>query len=196
MSPDLKMLVWTAVLAFAQTMLAAFGAQSQIGLASLAGNRENLPPVTGWADRAARAHGNMMESLPDFRDSGAGRAQLFPDGQTRRPLLARNCFSGPGCFTRRFIRSGSRGCERRCGACRLSGWRSSLAAVAVTELSCATDVRKRLPRAAGVILVRILRVPLFGRPAKPIRARPDADPFGERSCHRQETAFRASPRSR
>jgi uncharacterized MAPEG superfamily protein len=66
MSPDLKMLVWTAVLAFAQTMLAAFGAQSQIGLASLAGNRENLPPVTGWADRAARAHGNMMESLPIF----------------------------------------------------------------------------------------------------------------------------------
>jgi uncharacterized MAPEG superfamily protein len=66
MSPDLKMLVWTAVLAFAQTMLAAFGAQSQIGLAPLAGNRENLPPVTGWADRAARAQRNMLENLPLF----------------------------------------------------------------------------------------------------------------------------------
>jgi uncharacterized MAPEG superfamily protein len=66
MSPDLKMLVWTVVLAFAQSIIAALGAQSQVGLAALAGNRENLPPVIGWADRAAKAHRNMLESLPVF----------------------------------------------------------------------------------------------------------------------------------
>ena len=66
MSPDLKILVWTAVLAFAQSIIAALGAQLQIGVVPLAGNRENLPPVTGWAGRASRAHRNILESLPVF----------------------------------------------------------------------------------------------------------------------------------
>jgi uncharacterized MAPEG superfamily protein len=35
----------------------------QVGLPTLAGNREGLPEMTGWAGRAARAHRNMLESL-------------------------------------------------------------------------------------------------------------------------------------
>jgi len=42
------------------------GATMQVGLATLAGNRENLPPITGWAGRAARAHRNMLESMSLF----------------------------------------------------------------------------------------------------------------------------------
>jgi uncharacterized MAPEG superfamily protein len=38
----------------------------QVGLPALAGNREGLSAITGWAGRAARAHRNMMESLPLF----------------------------------------------------------------------------------------------------------------------------------
>jgi uncharacterized MAPEG superfamily protein len=32
----------------------------------LAGNREELPAVTGWAGRARRAHSNMLENLLVF----------------------------------------------------------------------------------------------------------------------------------
>jgi uncharacterized MAPEG superfamily protein len=32
----------------------------------LAGNRDNLPEITGWAGRACRAHRNMLENLPLF----------------------------------------------------------------------------------------------------------------------------------
>ena len=66
MSPDLQMLVWSAALALAQMLVAVLGAQSQVGLPRLAGNREDLPPLTGWADRARRAHLNMLESLAVF----------------------------------------------------------------------------------------------------------------------------------
>lgn len=66
MSPDLEMLVWSAVLALAQMLIAALGAQTQLGLPRLAGNREALPPLTGWAGRAQRAHLNLLESLVIF----------------------------------------------------------------------------------------------------------------------------------
>ncbi|HEU4928691.1 MAG TPA: MAPEG family protein [Burkholderiales bacterium] len=62
-------LVWLAsavALTFAQMLVAVLGATGQVGLAALAGNREALPPTTGWADRAARAHRNMLESLVLF----------------------------------------------------------------------------------------------------------------------------------
>ena len=42
------------------------GGIAQVGLPPLAGNREDLPPITGWADRAARAHRNMLENLVLF----------------------------------------------------------------------------------------------------------------------------------
>jgi uncharacterized MAPEG superfamily protein len=66
MSADLTLLVWAVALAFAQAVIAALGAQMQVGLPALAGNRETLPPITGWAGRAARAHRNMLENLVLF----------------------------------------------------------------------------------------------------------------------------------
>ena len=66
MSPDLKLLVWAVALTLVQAVISAIGAQLQVGLPMLAGNRENMPPLTGWADRAARAHRNMLENLVLF----------------------------------------------------------------------------------------------------------------------------------
>ncbi len=66
MTPDLSWLVWTIVLAFVQVVIAAAGANAEVGLPTLAGNREDLPPITGWAGRAQRAHRNMLENLPLF----------------------------------------------------------------------------------------------------------------------------------
>jgi uncharacterized MAPEG superfamily protein len=66
MIADLQMLVWSAALALVQMVVAAIGAQGQVGLPALAGNREDLPPLTGWAGRARRAHFNMLESLVVF----------------------------------------------------------------------------------------------------------------------------------
>ena len=63
MSIDLKLLVWSAALTLVQMVVAVIGAQMQVGLPMLAGNRENLPPMVGWAGRAQRAHRNMLESL-------------------------------------------------------------------------------------------------------------------------------------
>jgi len=66
MTPDLKFLVWSAVLTFLQMVVAAIGANMAVGLPALAGNREGLPPIEGWAGRAARAHRNILESLVLF----------------------------------------------------------------------------------------------------------------------------------
>jgi uncharacterized MAPEG superfamily protein len=66
MSPDLTLLVWAAALTLAQAMIAALGAMLQVGLPALAGNRQNLPQIAGWADRAVRAHRNMLENLVLF----------------------------------------------------------------------------------------------------------------------------------
>lgn len=66
MTPELSMLVWAVALAFAQMLVAASGATLQVGLPSLAGNRDNVPALTGWAGRAARAHRNMLENIVLF----------------------------------------------------------------------------------------------------------------------------------
>ena len=66
MTADLQLLVWSAALALVQMVIAAIGAQGQVGLPALAGNREDLPPLTGWAGRARRAHLNMLENLVVF----------------------------------------------------------------------------------------------------------------------------------
>ncbi len=66
MTPDLKFLVWTAVLTFVEVGVAVLAAQLQVGLPALAGNRDGLSPLTGFAGRAQRAHRNMLESLPLF----------------------------------------------------------------------------------------------------------------------------------
>lgn len=66
MKPELTLLVFAAILTFAQMLVAATGAQSQIGLPRLAGNREHLPELAGWAGRAVRAHRNMLENMVLF----------------------------------------------------------------------------------------------------------------------------------
>lgn len=66
MSTDLTMLVWTVALCVVQMLVAVLAAQLQVGLPVLAGNRENMPNLTGLAGRATRAHINMLESLVLF----------------------------------------------------------------------------------------------------------------------------------
>jgi uncharacterized MAPEG superfamily protein len=66
MKPELVMLLWAVALTFAQVLIATIGAMLQVGLPALAGNREKMPEITGWAGRAERAHRNMLENLPLF----------------------------------------------------------------------------------------------------------------------------------
>lgn len=63
MKPELMLLVWAAVLTFVQAVIAAQGAFAQVGLGTLAGNREGMGEIRGWGGRAARAHRNMLENL-------------------------------------------------------------------------------------------------------------------------------------
>jgi uncharacterized MAPEG superfamily protein len=66
MTPELFYLVWSAALTVVLAVIAVSGAQLQVGLPTLVGNRENMPEITGWAGRAQRAHRNMLESLVLF----------------------------------------------------------------------------------------------------------------------------------
>ena len=66
LSADLHFLVWSVALCVVQMLVAVAGAQLQVGLPRLVGNREALPEATGWAGRAARAHRNMLENLVLF----------------------------------------------------------------------------------------------------------------------------------
>jgi uncharacterized MAPEG superfamily protein len=66
MSFELTMLVWSVALTFIQMLVAVAGATLAVGLPVLAGNRDDLPAMTGWAARAQRAHANMLESLVLF----------------------------------------------------------------------------------------------------------------------------------
>lgn len=66
MKPELALLVWAVLLTFVQMLVAVMGATLQVGLPTLAGNREALAPCTGWAGRATRAHHNMLENLVLF----------------------------------------------------------------------------------------------------------------------------------
>ena len=66
MKPELMLLAWSVLLAFVQMLVAVTGQMLQVGLPALAGNREGLPPATGWAGRAHRAHRNMLENLVLF----------------------------------------------------------------------------------------------------------------------------------
>ena len=66
MSPDLHYLLFSIILCFVQMLIAATGANTQVGLPALAGNREGLADMVGWAGRARRAHLNMIENLVLF----------------------------------------------------------------------------------------------------------------------------------
>ncbi len=66
MTLELKLLVWSTVLALIQMLIALLGAIAQVGLTALVGNRENLPAFDGWVGRAQQAHRNMLESVTIF----------------------------------------------------------------------------------------------------------------------------------
>lgn len=66
MTPELMYLVWSVALCFLQMLIAVLGALGQVGLPMLVSNREDMPALTGWADRAQRAHRNMVENLVLF----------------------------------------------------------------------------------------------------------------------------------
>jgi len=66
MTPELMYLIWSVALTAVLVVVATFGAMQQVGLPKLAGNRENMPEIAGWAGRAERAHRNMLESLVLF----------------------------------------------------------------------------------------------------------------------------------
>ena len=66
MTPDLNYLLFSVVLTFVQMLVAALAANQAVGLTTLAGNREDLPVLTGLAGRAKRAHLNMIENLVLF----------------------------------------------------------------------------------------------------------------------------------
>lgn len=66
MKPELTLLIFATILTFAQMLVASTGAQLQIGLPRMVGNREHLPELAGWAGRAVRAHRNMLENMVLF----------------------------------------------------------------------------------------------------------------------------------
>ena len=66
MSPDLTYLLYSVILCFVEVVIAAAGANQQVGLSTLAGNRQGLPDIIGWGGRARRAHLNMIENLVLF----------------------------------------------------------------------------------------------------------------------------------
>jgi uncharacterized MAPEG superfamily protein len=66
MTPDLTYLLMSVVLTFIQVLIAAAAANHAVGLTALAGNREDLPVLTGFAGRAKRAHLNMIENMVLF----------------------------------------------------------------------------------------------------------------------------------
>jgi uncharacterized MAPEG superfamily protein len=66
MSIELKLLLWSVALTVVQMVVAVLGAQGQVGLPKLVGNRDDLPVLQGFAGRAQRAHRNMLESLVLF----------------------------------------------------------------------------------------------------------------------------------
>jgi uncharacterized MAPEG superfamily protein len=66
MTPELVYLVWSAALTLLLAVIAVSGATLEVGLPRLAGNREGMAEMEGWAGRAARAHRNMLENLVLF----------------------------------------------------------------------------------------------------------------------------------
>jgi uncharacterized MAPEG superfamily protein len=66
MTPELLYLVWSAALTLVLAVIAVSGATLEVGLPRLAGNREDMPEMSNWAGRAARAHRNMLENLVLF----------------------------------------------------------------------------------------------------------------------------------
>ena len=76
---ELKYLLYSTILCFVQVLVATAAAQQAVGLPVLAGNRESLGELPGFAGRARRAHMNMIENMVLFASlvliaTTAGRA--------------------------------------------------------------------------------------------------------------------------
>jgi len=63
MTPELWYLIWSAAPPFVLASIAVSGATLQVGLPTLAGNREEVARMSGWGGRARRAHLDMLENL-------------------------------------------------------------------------------------------------------------------------------------
>ena len=117
MSPDLKYLLLSTILCFVQMLVAATGANQAVGLPTLAGNREGLPEITGWAGRAKRAHLNMIENLVLFAAlvliAAVGRQGQRHDGDGRHDLLL-----GPARLCRHLRGRHRLAAHARRGSCR------------------------------------------------------------------------------
>jgi uncharacterized MAPEG superfamily protein len=66
LSTDLMLLVWSVALCVVQMLIAVCATLPQVGLPTLAGNRDNMSAASGVAGRALRAHYNMLENLGLF----------------------------------------------------------------------------------------------------------------------------------
>jgi uncharacterized MAPEG superfamily protein len=67
MNADLTYLVYTVILCLLLAVLPLLGAMQQgVDLPTLAGNREKMPDLEGWAGRAQRAHRNLLENIVLF----------------------------------------------------------------------------------------------------------------------------------
>jgi uncharacterized MAPEG superfamily protein len=66
MKPELTLLAWSVVLAIVHMLATVQALVMQRGLMTAFGNRENLPELTGWGGRAARANINMAQNLVLF----------------------------------------------------------------------------------------------------------------------------------
>lgn len=66
MSSDLAALTSTAVLCALFPISYGIAQSNTWGLRVSMGNREGPPPLPAWANRAIRAHRNLLENLPHF----------------------------------------------------------------------------------------------------------------------------------
>ena len=66
MTQELSLLVWSVALTIGQMVASSVGANQQVAVTTLVGNRADMPALAGWAGRARRAHLNMLENLPLF----------------------------------------------------------------------------------------------------------------------------------
>ena len=66
LTTDLKMLIATAVLALLSFLPYFVAYLKTWGITGTVGNRENLPPLPQWGQRALAAHSNLTENLVHF----------------------------------------------------------------------------------------------------------------------------------
>lgn len=67
MTTDLWMLIASGALALFLSSVPLFRAmRQQWGFAKMLGNRDDLPPLTGWGARTSRAYSNLMDNMVLF----------------------------------------------------------------------------------------------------------------------------------